>query len=130
MRDSGLQAQRTALAWGRTRLAMIVNALLVLRFGVNAGDRPVEILGIGFFAISGGMLLIGENRRRQLAKTRARASPRVMAGCAVCVALVVRVWWRYCALKWTHGVSRGFSRGSMLHKCVYVSLACNSPSPL
>jgi hypothetical protein len=67
---------------------MIVNALLVLRLGVNAADRPVELLGIGLFAISGGMLLIGEVRRRQLAKAPARASRRVMASCAVCVAVV------------------------------------------
>lgn len=69
-------------------MAMIVNALLVLRLGVNAADRPVEFLGIGFLAISGGMLLIGEGRRRQLAKRPAGASPRVMAGCAICVVLV------------------------------------------
>jgi len=67
---------------------MIVNALLVLRIGVNAADRPVEFLGIGFLAISGGMLLMGEGRRRQLAKIPAGASPRVMAACAVCVVLV------------------------------------------
>lgn len=85
--DSGLQAQRTALAWGRTALAMIVNSLLVLRLGVNAADRPVEFLGLGFLAVSAGLLLIGEHRRRQLAKTPARASPRLMAVCAVSVVL-------------------------------------------
>lgn len=88
MWDPGLQPQRTALAWGRTGLAMIVNALLVLRLGINAGDRPVEYLGIGFLAISGGMLLIGEGRRRQLAKMPAGATPRVMTCCVVCVVLV------------------------------------------
>jgi hypothetical protein len=67
---------------------MIVNSLLVLRLGVNAADRPVELLGIGFLAISAGMLLIGERRRRQLARAPAGASPRVMAGCAVGVVLV------------------------------------------
>jgi hypothetical protein len=67
---------------------MIVNSLLVLRLGVNAGDRPIELLGIGSLAIAGGMLLIGEGRRHQLAKTPARATSRVMAGCVVCVVLV------------------------------------------
>ena len=86
--DSGLQAQRTALAWSRTALAMIVNALLVLRLGVNAADRPVEFLGLGFLAISGGLLLIGGIRRRQLAKAHTAASPRVMRICALCVVLV------------------------------------------
>lgn len=86
--DQGLQAQRTALAWSRTGLAMIVNALLVLRLGVSAADRPVEFLGIGLLAISGGLLLIGEARRRKLAKTPVGASPGIMAGCAVCVVLV------------------------------------------
>lgn len=88
MGDPGLQPQRTALAWARTGLAMIVNSLLVLRIGINAADRPVEFLGIGFLAISAGMLLVGEGRRRQLAKAPAGASPRVMAGCAVGVVLL------------------------------------------
>ena len=88
MGDPGLQPQRTALAWSRTALAMIVNSLLVLRLGVNAADRLVEFLGIAFLAMSGGMLLVGEGRRRQLAKASARASPRVMAGCVVCVVLM------------------------------------------
>ncbi len=88
MRDPGLQPQRTALAWSRTALAMIVNSLLVLRLGVNAGDRPVESVGIGLLAISGGILLIGETRRRELAEAHAIASPSVMATCAVCVVLV------------------------------------------
>ena len=67
---------------------MIVNSLLVLRLGVNAGDRPVESVGIGLLAISGGMLLVGEGRRRQLAKAPVRASPHVMASCVVGVVLV------------------------------------------
>lgn len=68
---------------------MIVNAVLVLRIGVNAGDRSVEFLGLAFLAISGWILLIGETRRRELAaKAHAKASPRVMVSCAVCVVLV------------------------------------------
>lgn len=86
--DSGLQAQRTALAWGRTGLAMIVSSLLVLRIGVHAANLSVEFLGLGFLAISGGVLMIGEIRRRQLAKAHTAASPRVMGICALCVVLV------------------------------------------
>jgi uncharacterized membrane protein YidH (DUF202 family) len=88
MRDSGLQPQRTALAWSRTALAMVVNSLLVLRIGINTADRSIEFLGFAFLAISGGILLVGEIRRRELAKTPARAGPRVMAACAACVVLV------------------------------------------
>ena len=70
-------------------MAMVVNALLVLRIGINAADRSVEFLGLAFLAISGGMLLIGETRRRELvAKALARAKPGVMATCAACVVLV------------------------------------------
>jgi uncharacterized membrane protein YidH (DUF202 family) len=86
--DPGLQSQRTALAWGRTGLAMFANALLVLRLGVNGADRPVEFLGIVFLAMSGGMVVIGEGRRRQLAWTPARANPLAMAACVVCVVLM------------------------------------------
>lgn len=68
---------------------MVVNSVLVLRIGINTADRSVEFLGLAFLAISGGMLLIGECRRRELAaKAKARARPRVMAACAVCVILV------------------------------------------
>lgn len=87
MRDPGLQPQRTALAWARTGLAMIVNSLLVLRLGVNAADRPVEFLGIGFLAISAGVLMIGEIRRRQLARAHTAASPRVVRICTLFVVL-------------------------------------------
>ncbi len=67
---------------------MIVNSLLVLRIGINAADRSVELLGLGLLAISGGILFIGETRRRELAKAHAKASPRLVAICAVCVVLV------------------------------------------
>jgi uncharacterized membrane protein YidH (DUF202 family) len=88
MRDPGLQSQRTALAWSRTALAMVVNSLLVLRLGTSATDRSVEFLGFAFLAVSGGILLVGEIRRRELAKTTAKASSRVMATCSVFVVLV------------------------------------------
>lgn len=67
---------------------MIVNSLLVLRLGVNAADRSVELLGIGFLVVSSGMLWMGESRRRQLAKAHTEAGFRVIAVCAVCVVLV------------------------------------------
>jgi hypothetical protein len=67
----------------------IVNYTVIgLASGLVLAGALGELLGIGFFAISVGMLLIGEGRRRQLAKTPARASPHVVAGCAVCVVLV------------------------------------------
>lgn len=67
---------------------MVVNSLLVLRIGISAADRAVGFLGLACLVISGGMLLIGESRRRELAKAHTRISPRLVATCAACVALV------------------------------------------
>jgi hypothetical protein len=66
---------------------MIVNSLLVIRVGINAADRSVEFLGLGLLAISGGVLMIGEIRRHQLAKSHTTASPRVVGTCALFVVL-------------------------------------------
>lgn len=44
--DPGLQPQRTALAWSRTALSLLVNAVLVLRSYANSNDRYLLSLGV------------------------------------------------------------------------------------
>jgi len=86
VRDPGLQAERTALAWNRTALAMLANGLLTLRAGVQTGE--VELLGFGLLmlALAAAGAATGWIRRRQLA-TGSAAAPAVwlMAGTAAAV---------------------------------------------
>lgn len=65
-RDPGLQAERTALAWSRTGLAMLVNALLALRSGWTVRDAPITALGFVLLAASGVTIVYGAWRRRTL----------------------------------------------------------------
>ncbi|MEO7953497.1 MAG: DUF202 domain-containing protein, partial [Polaromonas sp.] len=46
LRDPGLQPDRTALAWNRTALAGIANAVLALRTGIANDQQLVMILGV------------------------------------------------------------------------------------
>lgn len=50
-RDPGLQAERTALAWNRTGMGLLLNAALLLRCGSAVRDVPV--------LATGGLLLFG-----------------------------------------------------------------------
>lgn len=65
-RDAGLQAERTALAWNRTSLALLANALLALRQGLVSGKALVLGLGIALLAGALAVSLLGRRRRRAL----------------------------------------------------------------
>lgn len=65
-RDPGLQAERTALAWNRTALAILANSLLVLRSGLANGRSAITVLALVLFLASGALYLFGVWRRRQL----------------------------------------------------------------
>ena len=64
--DKGLQAERTALSWSRTSLAVVANALLVVRAGwVN--ERPgFALLGFVMLICSAATFVYGHKRRRDL----------------------------------------------------------------
>ena len=64
--DPGLQPERTALAWGRTSLAIAVNALLSLRAGIVLGESSLIAVGAVLFAAAGATVAVGAIRRRQL----------------------------------------------------------------
>ena len=90
--EAGLQPERTTLAWRRTALAVLVNAIVVLRTGSQAGRGVVLLLGLTLLAAAGAVVALGALRARHLA---AQAPPRVapawlMAGVAalVCLAAV------------------------------------------
>ena len=91
-RDPGLQAERTALAWSRTGLAVFVNALLALRTGWVNDEPPLVGLGLLLLAAACAAGLCGAWRRRRLLSRHARIAPPAIAmqGAAV-------VTWLACA---------------------------------
>jgi uncharacterized membrane protein YidH (DUF202 family) len=66
--DSGLQTERTALAWHRTGLAVLANALVILRSGVSSGHAMLTLLGGLLLVAAAGVAAFGTWRSRVLAR--------------------------------------------------------------
>jgi uncharacterized membrane protein YidH (DUF202 family) len=98
-RDPGVQPERTALAWSRTGLAVLANALLVLRAGSSSGSTPILMLGVLLLGAAGGAFACGAWRRRRLVSgTPPNAPPALVIQAAAivmllaCVASVASIW--------------------------------------
>jgi uncharacterized membrane protein YidH (DUF202 family) len=88
-RDPGLQAERTALAWSRTGLAVFVNALLALRSGWANDETSITILGLALLMASGAAALCGGWRRKHLVSGRhGIAPPAIVIAAAAGVTLL------------------------------------------
>lgn len=84
--DTGLQVQRTVLAWQRTGLSVVVNALLVLRHGVHSGNPLTTALGGMLILAAIVTVACGALRRRQLlAPGLPNAAPAAWMGWVVAI---------------------------------------------
>lgn len=65
-RDPGLQGERTSLAWIRTVLTILVNALLVTRAGLVETSPWVTTAGVLLLAVALITMIFGHLRAREL----------------------------------------------------------------
>lgn len=64
---SGLQAERTALAWVRTALALLANGVLLLLKDLHRMPEGIGLVAVGCaFVAAAGALLIGRRRQQAL----------------------------------------------------------------
>lgn len=74
----GLQPERTSIAWLRTSLALIANALLLMRWGLHKGHQGWLLLMLSVVICLGYVFvhLVREHKRRRYAE-RAFILPRM-----------------------------------------------------
>lgn len=91
--DRGLQAERTALAWTRTALAIAASGVLVLlrdgtvgSVGMDVGGNPARLAVVAAAAaLAAGVFTVGTFRRHQLRQNPRGAAPRYLPGIGVAV---------------------------------------------
>lgn len=87
--DAGLQAQRTALSWSRTGLAIFANALLALRTGWANREVPITALALALLIAAGAVMAYGAWRRRHMLSGADSVAASALAVAAVAVIALV-----------------------------------------
>ncbi len=97
-RESSLPDERNELAWTRTALALLVTAALVVRAGLMAGNRPLEVVGWVLVATAGALWALARHRHSATRtvdpagrRTAHRAHLALVAGATTVGALSVLV---------------------------------------
>jgi uncharacterized membrane protein YidH (DUF202 family) len=75
IRDPGLQAERTGLAWTRTALSVFANALLSLRIGWTSESAGMAVLAIALLVACALLVAHGASRRRVLLGEQPEIAP-------------------------------------------------------
>jgi len=88
-RDPGLQAERTALAWNRTGLAVLVNALLALRTGWTRHETPITLLAFALLVAAVAAVLYGAWRRHHLMSGHGMTAPPAIAIASAAIVTLV-----------------------------------------
>ena len=78
-RDIGLQPERTALAWTRTALVLLVNGMLALRTGWAASQTAITVLALSLLLAAGLLFAYAAYRRRHLLDGIGTIAPPVAA---------------------------------------------------
>lgn len=103
----GLQRERTALAWNRTGLAVVLTGALLAR--PSASGHWDTVVGTGFMGIGGMLLLVAASRYRRWnaspADTPVAAAPLlgVVCGLVTAFSLIILV----ATVVWVLEVARG-----------------------
>lgn len=86
--DPGLQRERTAMAWNRTGLAVLVNALLVLRAGAVSSQMAILAAGALLLTAAGGFIAFGTWRSHHLTTPAGATTPWLLIAATVATAWI------------------------------------------